>query len=342
MYTSLTADQWKTWTTVFSLYALHGLLGDNRWHLFVQACQLLTCPMITIENAEKGHELLLEFCTTFQSLHGSENVTPNMHLHTHLLQCIKDYGPVYLFWLFSFERYNGMLGNYKINQRSIELQIMRKFVTDLQLHDTVIPEGSVDIDFLLTDDDNGGTLRDVSVLHSAQYLEIVQASAGSLATYPQNLWSFLDTYIPGGVMSKEFLELFELRYLAECNCNMYHCANYYSQSNISAAVHKYTQVKVGGEIFGSHMSRSKRSSYIRAKWCGISGKIDTSSLRPGVVSHFIQHSINIGGSFKPHYFAVVDWFKSHPSRNLLGDPIELWCHDLHEQFGPAYHFYLYK
>ena len=37
----------------------------------------------------------------------------------------------------------------------------------------------------------------------------------------------------------------------------------------------------------------------------------------------------------PHIFSVVNWFESHPSRNLLGDPVELWCHELHESIGPA-------
>ena len=41
-----------------------------------------------------------------------------MHLHTHITDCILDYGPVYSFWLYSFERYNGILG-IKLNQERI-------------------------------------------------------------------------------------------------------------------------------------------------------------------------------------------------------------------------------
>ena len=50
-----------------------------------------------------------------------------MHLHTHLPDCVFDYGPVTGFWLFSFERYNGILGDFSTNNKSIELQLMRKF-----------------------------------------------------------------------------------------------------------------------------------------------------------------------------------------------------------------------
>lgn len=208
---------------MFSIYALHGLLEDDQldcWRLFVQASRLLSSPMITVEDAEKGHKALLEFCTTFESLHGSEKVTPNMHLHTN---CINDYGPIYSFWLFSFERYNGMLGNYKTNQRSVELQLMRKFISDLEVHDMSIPTGHLskeDLDFL-TADDGVGTLRDMSLLHSAQYLDIVQASGNALTSFPVELWSFLDIYQPGGVMSSKMIEEPDLSYLAQCYCTSY-------------------------------------------------------------------------------------------------------------------------
>ena len=35
-------------------------------------------------------------------------ITPNKHLHLHLKECVENYGCVYGFWLFSFERYNGL------------------------------------------------------------------------------------------------------------------------------------------------------------------------------------------------------------------------------------------
>lgn len=40
-------------------------------------------------------------------------------------------------------------------------------------------------------------------------------------------------------------------------------------------------------------------------------------------------------SFKAHYFAVVEWFESHRSKNHFGSPIELWCYDMYESLGPA-------
>ena len=41
-----------------------------------------------------------------------------------------DYGPVQEFWLFSFERYNGILGKQPTNNRVIESQLIERFLRD--------------------------------------------------------------------------------------------------------------------------------------------------------------------------------------------------------------------
>ena len=53
-----------------------------------------------------------------------------MHMALHIRDCIRDYGPTYAFWCFSFERYNGVLGQFKTNNHAISVQLMRKFIED--------------------------------------------------------------------------------------------------------------------------------------------------------------------------------------------------------------------
>ena len=65
----------------------------------------------------------MEFCKQCEHLYGTECCTPNMHLSCHLVDCIRDYGPVYSFWCFSFERYNGILGSYHKNNHNIGMVI---------------------------------------------------------------------------------------------------------------------------------------------------------------------------------------------------------------------------
>lgn len=60
-------------------------------------------------------------------------------MHTHLKSCIEDYGPCHAFWLYAFERYNGILGSYPNNNRNIEVQLMTRFIDDEDLLSTPLP-----------------------------------------------------------------------------------------------------------------------------------------------------------------------------------------------------------
>ena len=60
-----------------------------------------------------------------------------MHMHCHLAACVREFGPIHSFWLFPFERYNGILEGQPTNNRSIDLQLMHRFQKDnthLHLH----------------------------------------------------------------------------------------------------------------------------------------------------------------------------------------------------------------
>ena len=116
---SFIADQLKNWTLLFSVYALHGILPDEHlecWRKIVLACRRLYSRYISVGNVKVADILLLDFCQRFENMHGATFVTPNIYLHGHLRDCILDFGPVYSFWLLSFERQNGILGSYKANR----------------------------------------------------------------------------------------------------------------------------------------------------------------------------------------------------------------------------------
>ena len=49
-------------------------------------------------------------------------------MYGHLHECITDFGPVYSFWCFAFERMNGILGSYHTNNHNISTQLARKFL----------------------------------------------------------------------------------------------------------------------------------------------------------------------------------------------------------------------
>ena len=130
-YGGFKAAQWQTWITVYSPVILKGIIPDDHlqcWLLYVRACTILSQRILRESDIVTADLLLLTFCKKFEELYGGENCTPNLHLHLHLKDCVLDYGPSHAFWCFSFERYNGLLGSFHTNKRSIEQQIMRKFV----------------------------------------------------------------------------------------------------------------------------------------------------------------------------------------------------------------------
>ena len=121
---------------MYSLSALHGLLPDKEyahWSLFVEACSILCSRVISHSAIDIAHSLLLKFCEEFGQVYGNQAINMNQHLHCHLKECLIDYGPVYSFWLFSFERQNGILGSFPTNNHNIEPQLMKKFVLMWQL-----------------------------------------------------------------------------------------------------------------------------------------------------------------------------------------------------------------
>ena len=56
-----------------------------------------------------------------------------MHLHGHLRDCILNYGPLSSFWVFAFERYNGVLESFVNNWMTPEQQMMTKFLSYQEL-----------------------------------------------------------------------------------------------------------------------------------------------------------------------------------------------------------------
>ena len=77
---------------------------------FVRACTILMTCIIENDALDKAHFLLLMIAYLIEENYRSELITLNIHLSLHLTECCRDYGPLYSFWCYSFERMNGILG----------------------------------------------------------------------------------------------------------------------------------------------------------------------------------------------------------------------------------------
>ncbi len=82
---------------------------------FVRAYSLLVCRIINNNMITEAHERLLKVAMLIEEHYGAEKITPNLHLCLHIKECCQDYGPLYSFWCFSFERMNGILGKLYVD-----------------------------------------------------------------------------------------------------------------------------------------------------------------------------------------------------------------------------------
>ena len=113
---------------LYSMYVLKDVIPEREmhcWQSFVLACRLLCKPRVTKTDLMLSDTKFMDFLKEYESLYGKASISPNMHLHAHLKECVENYGSHYGFWLFSFERYNGILGAYHTNPNHAQVHDLR-------------------------------------------------------------------------------------------------------------------------------------------------------------------------------------------------------------------------
>ena len=223
--------------------------------------------------------LLLKFCNQFEKLYGKKSVRINMHLHCHLKECVEDYGPVYSFWCFAFERYNGVLGSIATNNRSIEIQLMRKFLSEQFVSNVALP------------DEFSDTFSAFFQLQRSQINERMPVGSSHLLRMStcSNLepidWSDISFISVPGSYKLMNLDSDDRQLLAKTYQAMY--PNRHIEAFMVAEVcRKYSSVTLSGEKIGSRLEcRSLRSARVMASWANQEGKVDPSAeIRPGLSS----------------------------------------------------------
>jgi hypothetical protein len=114
-FSGFTADQWKTFIMVYATPLMWDLLSEPDRKIlanFVRACYLLLSRIIKNNVLIEAQSRLLEVARLIEENYGPETITPNIHLSLHITECCRDYGPLYSFWCYSFERMNGILGKF--------------------------------------------------------------------------------------------------------------------------------------------------------------------------------------------------------------------------------------
>ena len=307
---SLTAEQWMLWVNYYSIYCLYGMISSEHlecWRHFVLASRILCKQKCSGNDIKVADALLLRFCRRFELLYGPDSITPNIHLHAHLSECIKDYGPMSTFWLFSFERFNGILGDEPTNNRSIEVQLVTRFMKDnahLQLLLSV-PNASSDI----TD-----TFSRVVIDQSCNFTSTKHLDARSEALQDQ---SVTETIIPAIKHTISIFSETEMKILSDIYHEVY--SDIPEDLYLPQSYQKMDYVTIHGQ-------KVSTGQYILARSVFSFSQSHTLQLRPAKIEYFFKHSVLVSESdCVSHIFAAVSWPMHHPLRHHIGKPYEIWC-----------------
>lgn len=98
--------------------------------------RLLSTKTISMAQAAVGQQYLMNYCQRMLLL--GVKLSPNHHFAMHFEPMIKLFGPVYGWWLFAYERFNGMLEKVKLNGHDggrMELTMLRNWVQTHLIYD---------------------------------------------------------------------------------------------------------------------------------------------------------------------------------------------------------------
>ena len=112
-FSHFTADQWRNFFTIYATVALWDHLSEKDWKIlsqFVRICSIFVCRIVNVDSIREANRRLIEIVKLIEENYGRNKITLNLHLSLHLHDCSSDYGPLYTFWCFSFERMNGIIG----------------------------------------------------------------------------------------------------------------------------------------------------------------------------------------------------------------------------------------
>ena len=241
--------------------------------------------------------LLMSFCRKVEQVYGQSTVTPNMHLHGHLKEVLLDFGPAQEFWLFSFERYNGMLG--KQDSQAFSYPFPQAFKEELSpLIATNQLVGSVNetltvIKFALPTKSTRGVFATDCL--EELYCKIHPLVSSTFVTVNSIFKQFSSITLRGKIFS-------------------------------SSGKRKIAPYMV--------MAEWKESLYGKPPNTLPNSALETdSNIRPVDAHFYLEASFLVNGAISVLHLAHVSWMFPHPSRYAIGKPAELLCRRKFESTG---------
>jgi hypothetical protein len=340
-FAAFTADEWKHWILIYSMFALHGILPErdyNCWFIFVQFC-LLTCKStVTRQEILSAHNLIVEFCTAFQDLYGTEACTPNLHMACHLKESMLDYGPFPAFWCFSFERYNGILEGMCKSWISPEKQMFSKFLNLQYLNSIDIEHANLPKDDFVGIISGGSFFKQSKIHSSVEQMAIdgidiawqINNHTCEVARIDASLKCHHNLSLPQ--VEKVFSDT-DMHFLKEMYSHLYVSSETTCTEiiRVSRFYLESKQVSLHGLQLLSTKARSQRSAAVVAHWRNRSG-IDPSGQSPlqvGIITSIFCHDVHVRvgciTTCRRNLLARVNWLEEHPRQNEYIPTILVTC-----------------
>ena len=123
----LKASELRSFLLFYSLPCLYGILPDSYFQhylLLVEAIYILLKHSIALSELVKASKLLKHFCLRIEEMYGCRYETYNAHGLLHLVDRVKDLGPLWTNSCFCFEDFNGELRHLFHGTQQVEMQIV--------------------------------------------------------------------------------------------------------------------------------------------------------------------------------------------------------------------------
>jgi hypothetical protein len=324
-FSNFTADQWRIFFTIYATVSLweHLPVTDRKilTH-FVRICSLLVNRIQELDSMQEANRRLIEIVKLIETNYGRDKITSNLHLSLHLYDCSFDYGPLYAFWCFSFERMNGILGSLPNSNRKIEPELMRRLMFDSQV-ESVISSSGVEMKGLelLGKRPSIGSLSVTDEFSSDEmhrfWMNSQDIQASQVSGSEDFPGEFLKPSFNNTILSSEMLDLMVEYYLA--TYELFGFRKPFSKGSdddivIRVKMNQFGRCRIGSEVFGSSISiRHAKSSYILAKFITNDGTVDC---YPGQVQYYFTHTIDLPNGPAEHFLAYVRWYQPVASPNV--------------------------
>lgn len=101
------SSEWRNWLLFYSPIILPSYIPSRNfqnWMKFVQMMHCMLAPKISLETISLLKTGMRKFLKEYELLYGKQNMSYNAHLFIHLVDSIKEWGPLWGYSLYPFDR----------------------------------------------------------------------------------------------------------------------------------------------------------------------------------------------------------------------------------------------